>query len=564
MIAFLHGYLLEGSGSNVWTRSMVESLCRQGETVHLICQEGQPERYPFISEAMVYHPDGRKDVVLQRRAIYAGTCILHKPLLGRMLPVYVPDRYTEFTDVRPMVTLSDDQIEAYLHQNQQVLHQILRDHPIRAIHANHAVLMSVVAQRVARSDGISYAITPHGSAIEYAVKRDQRFYRYAEQAFRDAQRIYALSTEMADRVASLFPDLPDLEHKICLLNTGVDTRLFAPLPPHQGAASLHRLYDTIQPQQQAAPDSAHIVQQLTDRVRHSAGCTDPVSQFSDWLRADRRNEPDLSEIATWLQQTGYGQAKIPDVDNLRRLTDTAITQEKNLIFVGRLIANKGLYTLLTALPGILSLHPGTRLIIVGHGPQRAVLESLVCALSAGDADLFCQLLCLGLEMEGQEMAAFSPVAAYLEQETWVKYVAMAQQYLSPDRVIFTGYLEHTALCHLFPVCDVAIFPSVLAEAAPLVFLEAMASGCFPIGTDFAGMAACIQAAASVLPADIGNIMRLRPDPAHTVTDIIQQTTRALQTDGAYRQTLRDRVVVEHDWQQISERLRQDLDGLTTG
>ena len=39
MICILHGYLLEGSGSNLWTRSVVESLCRAGETVHLMAQE---------------------------------------------------------------------------------------------------------------------------------------------------------------------------------------------------------------------------------------------------------------------------------------------------------------------------------------------------------------------------------------------------------------------------------------------------------------------------------------------------------------------------------------------
>jgi hypothetical protein len=38
MIVFLHGYLLDGSSSNLWPRSVVESLCRQGETVHLALQ----------------------------------------------------------------------------------------------------------------------------------------------------------------------------------------------------------------------------------------------------------------------------------------------------------------------------------------------------------------------------------------------------------------------------------------------------------------------------------------------------------------------------------------------
>ena len=49
MICILHGYLLEGSGSNLWTRSIIQSLCRQGKTVHLVCQENHPEIYDFIS-----------------------------------------------------------------------------------------------------------------------------------------------------------------------------------------------------------------------------------------------------------------------------------------------------------------------------------------------------------------------------------------------------------------------------------------------------------------------------------------------------------------------------------
>ncbi len=38
MICILHGYLLDGSGSNLWTQSIVRTQCRAGETVHLMCQ----------------------------------------------------------------------------------------------------------------------------------------------------------------------------------------------------------------------------------------------------------------------------------------------------------------------------------------------------------------------------------------------------------------------------------------------------------------------------------------------------------------------------------------------
>ena len=51
MICLLHAWLLEGSGSNLWTRAVVQSLCRKRETVHLVCQENHPERYGFISSA---------------------------------------------------------------------------------------------------------------------------------------------------------------------------------------------------------------------------------------------------------------------------------------------------------------------------------------------------------------------------------------------------------------------------------------------------------------------------------------------------------------------------------
>ena len=49
-------------------------------------------------------------------------------------------------------------------------------------------------------------------------------------------------------------------------------------------------------------------------------------------------------------------------------------------------------------------------------------------------------------------------------------------------MIFTGYLTHRELRYLFPCCDVAVFPSIVAEAGPLVFLEALASGVSPLGT----------------------------------------------------------------------------------
>ena len=72
MICILHGYLLEGSGSNLWTRCIVESLCLEGYTVQLVCQEPYPERYDCIAEAHRYHPDGRVETMFTRDVPYAA------------------------------------------------------------------------------------------------------------------------------------------------------------------------------------------------------------------------------------------------------------------------------------------------------------------------------------------------------------------------------------------------------------------------------------------------------------------------------------------------------------
>src|SRR5690606_27050370 len=92
------------------------------------------------------------------------------------------------------------------------------------------------------------------------------------------------------------------------------------------------------------------------------------------------------------------------------------------------------------------------------------------------------------------------------------YFEAARRHLRPESVVFTGYLTHRELRHLFPCTDVAIFPSVVREAGPLVFLEAMASGAFPLGTYFGGMKASIDSVADVLPPGVSDVMKLSLEP----------------------------------------------------
>ncbi len=541
MICILHGYLLEGSGSNLWTRAVVRALCQEGETVHLLCQENHPELYDFIAEAYLYEPDGAVTTLLERSSPYAGKCVMHKPRLGETLPVYVWDKYEEFDHVVPMVELDQEVIDDYLDRNVAVLERVVAEHDIEAIHANHTVLSSVVAQRVKEARGVPYVIMPHGSAIEYAVKRDERFHTYGQDAVDQAGGLFVIGEEMRSRLVDVFPSLTGLSEKMTDLNLGVDTSLFDLVPRAERGRSIDRLGESL----------AELERGKTDD--QSAAFTAALAEGLD-----------KEALAAAIKTASAYVSKRTDHGVEARLADVDWSDDPVILFVGRIIASKGLHSIIMTLPEVLAEHPRARLVVVGHGPLREAMEALVWALSQGDLDLVRSIASWGGELEDTGHGPLAEAEAYLAAHegagTLESYMAKAKAHVSPRSVIFTGYLTHTELRHLFPCADVAIFPSVVAEAGPLVFLEALAAGCFPLGTYKAGMAASIDSVASEIP-DAAEVMKLRPEAEHTVADMVVQANKALALAGVHREALRKIAVDKYEWRSVASRLRAALQSL---
>jgi glycosyltransferase involved in cell wall biosynthesis len=536
MICILHGYLLDGSGSNLWTGSILRTLCQAGETVHVMCQEPHPERYDYVATAIRYDENAEPRTVLERKVPYPGRCILHKPTLGGVLPVYVWDKYEEYDKVVPMVDLDDATIEDYLRRNVAVLEKVLSTHPIAAVHVNHAVLMSVVAERVCGPRSIPFAVMPHGSAIEYAVKKDPRFYRFAARALERAACIFVIGPEMRQRVVSVFAEMPGILEKTEELNLGVDTALFGPVEPAHRWQNIQRLEEVLRDVERGKhPD-------LTTTMRHRLGDT-----------------VDRAVLRKALSQASDYTAKHTDANCEVKLRSVKWEQEKVLLFVGRLIASKGIQCAVAALPFILKAEPHARLLVVGHGPMREPMEAMLWALDHGKRILFSHLVEWGRYLEGaREPEPLIHVQRYLEaleqQDLLDEYFRCAQEMHISERVIFTGYLTHRELRYLFPCCDVALFPSVVAEAGPLVFLEAMASGVFPLGVYHAGMATSIDTAAEALPRESAELMKLRLDEEHTVEDIVSATVAALKLGRTHAADLRRVAVERYDWRAVAKKL----------
>src|SRR5436309_9656083 len=69
-ILLWHGYLLGGTGSNVYTRALAREWSRAGHDVVVVCQDPEPERYDL-----------------------GGAHVVRPELPGGVLPVFVLDRY---------------------------------------------------------------------------------------------------------------------------------------------------------------------------------------------------------------------------------------------------------------------------------------------------------------------------------------------------------------------------------------------------------------------------------------------------------------------------------------
>lgn len=550
MIALLHGYLLDGSGSNLWTQAVARSLCRIGEDVHIICQERHPEEYDFVSEARVYPMGGIAggapggEVLFQRDTPFPGRCVLHRPELGDTLPVYVTDDYEGFERVVPMVDLGDAEVDAYIDRNVAVVDAIVAAEGITALHANHAVLMSVVAERVATARGIPFAIMPHGSALEYAVKPDPRFRALARGALTKAAVVFVIGDEMTRRLTDVFPDLPELSERMVELPLGVDVELFTPLDRDSRSSAVESL-----------------TRSLTGAERgHGRG---PDIALTDGLTA----HPDGAELESlWADASSYA-GKLPDAGLEETLATVDWRGDEILLYVGRLIAAKGVQYVVAALPEILRSRPAARLLLVGHGPLREPLESMVWALENRDLVMLRRVVEVGGRVEddfGPE--GFQAVAKWLdaleERGELEAYMDAAASARLSERVLFTGYLTHDRLRHLFSAADVAIFPSRVREAGPLVFLEAMASGVFPLGTYFGGMAASIDAVGEHAPGVPVDRMKLRTPDAPAggiVADIASAVVDTLEDPDEPGPRLREHVERRHDWRAVARRLKEALE-----
>ena len=427
-ILVFHGYLLRGTGSNIYNANLARALASLGHEVHLFCQDRDAGGFDWV-DATGDWEDGELVVRETGKGTGKGTVTVYRPPIGRLLPVYVEDPYEGF-EARAFPSLDEGEIDHYVEVNVAAVRDVVEKvgGPDAAL-ANHLVMGPVI---LARSGIPAYAVKNHGSDLEYTIRPNPKFVPWAGEGLEGASAVLVGSRHTAESLWETVPGI-GLEQKTGLGPPGVDPLRFHPVDRSDAAGILDRL-------------AAEVA--TSRREVGQAGLGRDPAQASSALRE-------------------FGAADGPRV-----------------VFVGKLIVSKGVDLLVAAWPLVHREQPGGRILFAGFGEFADGLRSLVERLSAGDLSGAREIAAEGRGLEGGVAGRLEMLDSFLADPP-DGYLEAARQ--ASGSVLFTGRLEHDEVASLVPVADAMVVPSTFPEAFGMVAAEAAASGVMPVCARHSGL-----------------------------------------------------------------------------
>jgi glycosyltransferase involved in cell wall biosynthesis len=494
-VLVFHGYLLRGTGSNVYNASLALALARLGHEAHVLCQDLEAGELPWVDRVGAWNGGALrvKDTRAEPRE-GGGTVTVYTPDIGGLLPAYVYDRYDGF-ETKTFADLTDAELDAYLAANVGAVADVVeRAGGIDAALANHLVMGPAI---LARAE-IPFAAKIHGSALEFTVRPNpDRFVPYAREGVDAASGILVGSRHTAEVLWETLPDA-DLEAKTRLGPPGVDMEEFAPRPPDEAVEEVRSL-----------------ARELAAR-----GGTGELGE-------------NPAEAAAALERWA-------DADGPR------------VVFVGKMIGTKGLDLLLGAWPLVVRSHPGARLLVVAFGQGAPVIEALLAALEDGEVDRARELAAQGMVTTDAESVPLRMLDSFLAAAP-DGYADAARA--AAGSVCLAGRLEHEEVARAMPAADALVFPSTFPEAFGMVAAEAAACGALPVSADHSGAREVSLALASALPPEARDLLSFQLGDG-AVEAIADRLDRWLAADAGMhaevREALSARVRGLWSWERVAE------------
>lgn len=202
-ILLWHGYLLSGTGSNVYTQAVARAWSRAGHEVTVVCQEPDADRFEL-----------------------AGARVVRPELPGRLLPVFVLDRY-EGLEPRLLQDMTAGELERYVTANAAVLFEHL---PADLVFCNHVLPGGAVGA----ASGGRFAVKAHGSELEYSIRGRTELVEAARAALAPAETVFVGSTH----IRAVLEDVVGPLDRVCEVPPGVDVNEFVPQPREEALRAL--------------------------------------------------------------------------------------------------------------------------------------------------------------------------------------------------------------------------------------------------------------------------------------------------------------------------------------
>ena len=193
-IILWHGYLLGGTGSNVYTRSLAREWSRAGHDVVVLSQEPRPEDYDL------------------------GGAATARPDVGGLLPVFVLDRYEGYS-VKLVQDCTPAELDAWVEANAAAVREQL---PADAVLCNHVLLGGPVGA----ASGARFAVKAHGSELEYSMRGDERLAAWGRETLARAEAVFVGSAH----IRAVLEDVVGHVERVVEVPPGVDVEEWRPRP----------------------------------------------------------------------------------------------------------------------------------------------------------------------------------------------------------------------------------------------------------------------------------------------------------------------------------------------
>jgi glycosyltransferase involved in cell wall biosynthesis len=201
-ILLWHGYLLGGTGSNVYTRAIAREWSRGGHEVVVVCQEPHPEDYDLAGAQVV------------------------RPEIGSVLPVFVFDRY-EGLEAKLLHDLTREERERYVEANATALREL---GPADLVFANHILLGAPVGA----ASGLPFAVKAHGSELEYSMRGNAELSAWGRESLATARAVFVGS----GHIRKVLEDVVGHVDRVHEVPPGVDVEEFRLEPRDEAMENL--------------------------------------------------------------------------------------------------------------------------------------------------------------------------------------------------------------------------------------------------------------------------------------------------------------------------------------